>query len=48
MKKVDYYMKSRSEEILNMKELDLKNLEKLYLIDFCKKNKCQILFADKS
>lgn len=30
------------------KEIELKNLEKLYLFDYCKKKKCQILFADKS
>jgi len=29
-----------------MKELDLKHLEKLYLIDYCKKNKAKIVFAD--
>lgn len=26
-------------------EIELKNLEKLYLIDYCKKNKCSILFG---
>ena len=31
-----------------MKELDLKHLEKLYLFDYCKKNKCKIIYGDKT
>ena len=41
MDKVDFYIKTKnSEELLNLKEIKLKNLEKLYAIDYCKKNKC--------
>ncbi|EDK31396.1 transmembrane protein, putative (macronuclear) [Tetrahymena thermophila SB210] len=48
MRKVDFYLQTKSEEIKNMQELDLKHLEKLYIFDYCKKNKCQVLFCDKS
>lgn len=48
MRKVDFLLQTKSEEIKDMKELDLKHLEKLYIFDFCKRNKCKVLFADKS
>lgn len=40
MKKVDYLLKTKDKEIENLKEIDLENLEKFYLLDYCKKNKC--------
>jgi len=41
MKKVEYLLKSKDkQEIENLKEIDLENLEKFYLLDYCKKNKC--------
>ena len=46
MKKVDYLLKTKDPEIENIKDIDLENLEKFYLLDYCKINKCQVLFAD--
>ena len=48
MKKLEFYLKTKSEEIKEMKEVELKHLEKLYLMDYCNKNKCQLIFGDKS
>ncbi len=49
MNKLEFYLKTKSPEITKIQEeIDLKNLEKFYLIDYCKKNKCKILFGDKS
>lgn len=46
MKKVELYLKLKSPELAQMKEVDLKDLEKLYMIEYCKINKCQIIFGD--
>jgi hypothetical protein len=48
MRKVDFYLQTKSEELKSMKEFDLKHLEKLYLFDYCKKNKCKIIYGDKT
>jgi len=36
MKKVDYLLKTKDPEIKNIKDIDLENLEKFYLLDYCK------------
>lgn len=48
MRRLDFYLQTKSDEIASMKELDLKHLEKLYIFDYCKKNKCKVILADKS
>lgn len=42
MKRLEAVLKSKDEEKLKEmeEEVELKNLEKLYLFDYCKKNKC--------
>jgi hypothetical protein len=47
MKKVEFLLSIRSNELKEMKEINLKHLEKLYLINYCKLNKCKILFCEK-
>lgn len=48
MRRLDFYLQTKSDEITSIKELDLKHLEKLYVFDYCKRNKCKVIFADKS
>lgn len=47
MDKVIFHLKNRNkEELKNLKDFDLKNLEKLYLIDHCHRlKKCQLVFG---
>ena len=46
MRKVEAMMKNKDPELKNIKEIEFKNLEKLYLMDYCKRNQCKILFGD--
>ena len=50
MDKFSFHMKNRNqEEIENFKDFDLKNLEKLYLIDYClKKKKCEVIYGRRT
>ena len=48
IEKFEYLLENKKEEeIMAMKEFDLENLEKLYLLNYCAKNRCKIIFAQK-
>lgn len=48
IEKFDYYLDNKKEdEIREMKEFDLEHLEKLYLLNYCIKQRCKIVFAQE-
>jgi hypothetical protein len=48
MQKFDYYLESKdAKAIQEMKEFDLENLEKLYLIRYCRKKKCTVVYGQR-
>lgn len=48
MQKFDYYLDSKdTTAIQEMKEFDLENLEKLYLMRYCRTKKCTVVFGQR-
>jgi hypothetical protein len=49
MQTFDYYLDNKdTKAILEMKDFELENLEKLYLMRYCKKAKCTIVHGQQS